>query len=367
MFELIKTLSERHEVHLVVRAEEGQERELEPLRDCCAEVHPVFYRRPGRRGLFGIPGIVLSSFRLCRKANRLAKTGGFDVIHAEWTETGLFLRKRGAMVVTAHDVLTKPMFRRYRNHAGLRRLWYRVLHALTRMLELAIYRKFGTVFVLSEHDRDYLLSLDPLLRVGVLRYPAPAVSGRRDIGRGGNRVLFLGAMDRGPNVEAVLYFRNEVLPLVRRGVPDVQFTIAGSRPLPEVRQLARDDPGIIVTGFVEDIGPYYESAAVFAAPLLTGGGIIIKILDALSRGVPVVTTSIGNEGIRAEPGRELLIGDTAAEFAGHVVRLLRDPDLRERIGTAGRKFVVERYGADALRKSLKEWYPEKAEGKAHRA
>ena len=163
-------------------------------------------------------------------------------------------------------------------------------------------------------------------------------------------------MDRGPNVEAVTYFCEKILPLIREAVPGVKFLIVGSRPLPEVRALAEKDRDTIVTGFVDDIEEYYKTATVFVAPLLTGGGIIVKVLDALAAEIPVVTTSIGNEGINAMPGENLLIGDTPEEFAGNVVQLLRDKQLRERMGSAGKDFVGEQYGRDALRKSLEKHY-----------
>jgi glycosyltransferase involved in cell wall biosynthesis len=171
VFELIKKLSEKHEIHLVVRIHEGQENDLGPVELLCKKVYPVYYKRPPRRDLFRIPKTIFSYIRLCRRANDLARGGAFDVIHAEWTETGLFLRKRGLMVIEAHDVLAKPMERKYRNAAGARRLLFRILFTLTRIVERRVYAKFNTVFVLSEYDRNYLLSMAPSLNVIVLRHP----------------------------------------------------------------------------------------------------------------------------------------------------------------------------------------------------
>jgi glycosyltransferase involved in cell wall biosynthesis len=354
VFELLKLLSEKHEVHLAVRVQEGED--LGPIEALCKKVHPVFYTRPRQRGLFGLLQVVYSYYRLCRRANALAKKEAFDVIHAEWTETGLFLRKQGVMVIQAHDVLTKPMERRYRNAQGIARGVRGILYVLTRMLERRVYAKFDRVFVLSEYDRKLLLSLWPLLSVAVLNYPAGLLRSGGDFERDENTLLFLGAMDRGPNVEAALYFWNEILPLIRRQFPDCKFRIAGSRPVPEVRALAEKDANTVVPGFVEDLETAYKTATIFVAPLMTGGGIIVKILDALASATPVVTTSVGNEGIGATPGEQLLIGDTAADFAEKVARLLRDKPLRERVGRAGREFVAAHYGADALRKTVGEYY-----------
>ena len=379
VFELIKLLSEKHEIHLVVRVHhddknppnpplskggeggfsgrEGADDDLGPVKAYCREVYPVFYTRPLRRDFLGLLKVVLSYFTLCRKANEVAKRGAFDVIHVEWTETGLFMRKKGVMFIEAHDVLSKPMERRYRNARGLQRQLNRVLFAATKMLERHIYAKFRAVFVLSEYDRKYLLSLSPRLEVAVLNYPFGLPFSGRQFEREEKSLLFLGAMDRGPNVEAVLYFRNDILPLIRKRVPDVKFIIAGSRPLPALRALAEKDRNIVLTGFVDDIEAYYKSSTVFVAPLLTGGGIIVKVLDALASGTPVVTTSIGNEGIGATPGEHLLLGDSPSDFAEQVVRLLQDKALRERVGQAGKEFVAEKYSKDSLRKTLEECYP----------
>ena len=195
------------------------------------------------------------------------------------------------------------------------------------------------------------------LNVAVLQYPHSINLSNRPFQREEKTLLFLAAMDRGPNVEAALYFWNDILPLIRKKVPDVKFRIVGSRPLPEVLALAEKDKNTIVTGFVEDIEPSYKTSTIFVAPLLTGGGIIVKILDALASGTPVVATSIGNEGINATPGEHLLIADTPEDFAGNVVRLLHDKPMRERIGEAGRNFVAVKYSKEALRKQLGEIYP----------
>ncbi len=356
VFEVIKTLAEKHELHLVVRLHKGQEKNLGPIKQYCEEVYPVLYSRPERRDAFTVLNVVWSYYKLCKKANAIAERDNFDAIHAEWTETGFFLKKKGRMAIVAHDILTKPMERRFRNARGLRRYLLFLVFRFTKIFELYVFGKFDTVFVLSDYDRRYLRAIDRSLKVALLQHPYGANVTNIQFEREEKNLLFLGAMDRGPNVEAVLYFWNEVLPLVRKEIPDVKFFIMGSRPLPEVRALAEKDEHTVVTGFVEDIEKYYKTATVFVAPLLTGGGIIVKILDALAAATPVVTTSIGNEGIGAAPEEHLLIGDTPESFAEQVVRLLQDEQMRKRIGAAGREFVAANYGQDALRKTLEEWY-----------
>jgi polysaccharide biosynthesis protein PslH len=161
--------------------------------------------------------------------------------------------------------------------------------------------------------------------------------------RAATELLFVGAMHRDANVDAVRHFCAEVLPRVRAEVPAVTLTIAGGEPAPEVRGLAAD-PGVRVTGFVDRLEPFYGRATVFVAPLRIAGGIAGKTLDALAAGCPVVTTTIGAEGLGAEAGTHLLVADRPETFAAAVLRLLRDPSLRQRLGEAARAFVEARYG-----------------------
>jgi glycosyltransferase involved in cell wall biosynthesis len=126
-------------------------------------------------------------------------------------------------------------------------------------------------------------------------------------------------------------------------VPTATFTIAGGDPTDEVRRLA-GEPGVRVTGFVETLEPYYGAATVFVAPLRITGGIAGKTIDALAAGCPVVTTTLGNDGLGATPGVHLLVADEPEDFAAAIVRLLGDPALRRRLGDAARDFALERFG-----------------------
>jgi glycosyltransferase involved in cell wall biosynthesis len=155
-------------------------------------------------------------------------------------------------------------------------------------------------------------------------------------------------MNRKQNVDAVLYFYRKVFPLVRNHFPAAQFWVVGGNPPGQLQDLCIGDPSVRVTGFVEDIWKYYNSASVFVAPILVGGGVIVKILDAMAAGVPVVTTTYGNEGIRAEPGNELFVADTPEDFASRVISLLREDNLRHRVGENGRAFVTKYFGQNRI-------------------
>jgi sugar transferase (PEP-CTERM/EpsH1 system associated) len=152
---------------------------------------------------------------------------------------------------------------------------------------------------------------------------------------GNATLVFLGRMDYFPNVQGVVKFVREIFPVIRQRRPDARLSIVGSDPVRNVKELAAFD-GVTVTGYVPDVRPYLKEAAVVVAPLYLARGTQNKILEAMSAGVPVVSTSQAAKGIRAVPGRDLLVGDSDEEFAAHVVRLLDDRDLRRRISKAAR-------------------------------
>jgi glycosyltransferase involved in cell wall biosynthesis len=156
-------------------------------------------------------------------------------------------------------------------------------------------------------------------------------------------ILHVGTMYWPPNIDAIEWFIEHIYPLVRQRRPDVQFDVVGSRPPASLLALNDAGLGINVTGYVEDITPHLQRAGVMIVPLRAGGGMRVKILDALAQGMPIVSTTLGAEGIAVEPGRDLLIADTPEEFAQAILQLLDDPDLAARLGAAGRRLMEQTY------------------------
>ncbi|HET6183512.1 MAG TPA: TIGR03087 family PEP-CTERM/XrtA system glycosyltransferase [Acetobacteraceae bacterium] len=176
-------------------------------------------------------------------------------------------------------------------------------------------------------------------------------------------LVFTGVMEYAPNVDAVCWFCAEILPLVRREVPQASLTICGSRPAKEVRQLARID-GVTVTGWVPDVRPFLDRSTVFVAPLRIARGIQNKVLEAMATGLPVVCTARTWRGTTIPQGAGILVADTAVDFAREIVRLLRDDDLRFRMSSAARAAVEARYAWDAQLAALDRVLAEATEGTA---
>jgi glycosyltransferase involved in cell wall biosynthesis len=165
-------------------------------------------------------------------------------------------------------------------------------------------------------------------------------------------------LNRPQNIRSVRYLAEKVWPVVRLEIPDAELLVAGGGLPAKEREPLSCILGIRLTGFVENLEEVYKSASVFAAPVLSGGGIIVKILDAMAAGVPVVTTSYGNEGIRAEAGKDVLVADSPEAFARALVLLLKDPGLRNAVAAGGSRHLAERFSEERLMGTLDAAYQE---------
>ena len=168
-------------------------------------------------------------------------------------------------------------------------------------------------------------------------------------------LIYIGSMDWYPNEDAVAFFADEVFPRIQEKVPDVAFSIVGGNPSARVQKLAERD-GIIVTGRVPEIKPYFAKATVFVVPLRIGSGTRLKILEALAMGKAIVSTTVGAEGLNLKDGAEIFIADEPTAFADAVTRLLTDVQLRRRIGENGRSRVEQDYDWRSIGEKLHALY-----------
>jgi glycosyltransferase involved in cell wall biosynthesis len=156
------------------------------------------------------------------------------------------------------------------------------------------------------------------------------------------RLVFTGSMDWHPNEDAVIHFAESVLPQIRASRPDVTLAVVGRNPTPRLREAA-DRAGVIVTGTVDDVRPYIDEAQVYVVPLRAGSGTRLKIFEALAMARPVVSTTVGAEGLALTPDRNVVLADGPDDFARAVLALLDDPGRRSALGGAGRALVESRY------------------------
>ena len=161
-------------------------------------------------------------------------------------------------------------------------------------------------------------------------------------------LIYNGALTFSANADAVRWFVAEILPMIQEAEPQMQLRVTGRNATLADNDPLRTMPGVTLTGFLPDVRPAVRSALACVVPLRQGGGTRLKILEAMALGVPVVATRRGAEGLAATPDEEILIADAPADFAAAVLRLRHDPELRGRLGAAGRRLVESRYGWDAL-------------------
>lgn len=278
-----------------------------------------------------------------------------DLAYAYSSSMGAFLEGRGTPWVMHFAELDSDKWRQYaeRHRPPMslvyRREW-RTLRAFEqRVAHDALTSVFCTPLEQRIFEREIPGAPSIVMRNGVdLTHHAPAPD-RAEPGH----LVFVGVMDYYPNVDGCRWFADEILPAVRRAVPDARFTIVGSKPTPEVLALGERD-GIEVTGFVDDPREYLARAAVSVAPLRVARGIQNKVLEALAMGLPTVGTTSATQGVEGAPGHDFLVADEAAGFADHVVELLKDPERARALGRAGRDFVERTYDWEACLAPLDE-------------
>ncbi|MEI8339951.1 MAG: glycosyltransferase [Verrucomicrobiota bacterium] len=168
-------------------------------------------------------------------------------------------------------------------------------------------------------------------------------------------ILFCGAMDYSPNITGLAWYFEHCDAEVLCRIPDRRVLIVGKNPLPQVREFGKIT-GVTVTGEVPDVRPYYQRAWLQMVPLLIGGGTRLKIVESLAIGTPVVSTTIGAQGLALENEKQLLLGDSPAEFIAAVSRLLGDTALRKRLSDSGREHVLEHYTWRILGGELSNYY-----------
>lgn len=363
---LLKYLAERARVHLGAFVDDPADMaHAEMLKSICGEVklQPIKPSHRWTRSLRGLlKGDALSlalyydpaMVAWIKQVQRRNRIGGIFAFSSQMAPYALPHLGGKRSVMDFVDVDSEK-WRQYAAEApnGFKKAIYKREAGLLRSFEKHATRQFNTSLFVSEAEAAVFRKLAgsyahtvKALNNGVdYRYFDPEAGFASLPAPTGPTILFSGAMDYRPNIDAVTWFASKVWPLVRKTHPSASFKIVGSKPAPEVKRL-ESGAGIIVTGRVEDMRPHLAGADVCVAPLRIARGVQNKVLEAMAMSRPVVATAPAFEGIDAIPGEHLIVADRPDDIAARIGELLADPARAAAMGAAARRRVIERYDWD---------------------
>ncbi len=302
---------------------------------------------------------------LTRRVRARLRDGRYDAVYVSSSPMAAYVRSARVPVVMDFVDVDSDKWTQYAAKQRPPRSWaYRLEGRRLRRFEAEAVRWGERCILATAAEETLLKSFAPWARTAVIAngvdlagYAAPADA---------PTVIFTGAMDYLPNVDAVEHFCADIFPAVAHAVPGARFLIVGLNPSPAVRRLA-ERAGVTVTGAVPDVRPYYRQAAVCVAPLRIARGIQNKVLQAMALGVPVVATGAAARGLEARPGEHFLVEDDPARFAEAVVALLRDREGRVRLAERARGFVESNHAWPAILARIESVVADAARGRSAEA
>lgn len=366
-YHIIEQLSHQHEVTVVTtRREDEDPAELPEHLPRCEKVISIAHTAP-KHGSAGFIGALMRSWfsplpvdlykyrveEMRRVVGRLLRGGSYDLVVADFLtglpnvplDTSPASIGRVPVVLFTHNVehmIWKRLCENERN--PLKRLLLALEWRKMRRYERRACQLADVTLTVSETDKQLFNALAPAANIhaiptGVdIDYFAPAAEPKEQR----LELVFSGSMDWFPNEDAMIWFMQDILPLIRQQEPGVTLTIVGRNPSAKLQRMALAHE-VLVTGTVDDVRPSVRHASVYIVPLRVGGGTRLKIFEALAMGKAIVSTTVGAEGLPLEDGRHLILADTPEAFASRVLALITDPALRARLGRAGRDLVQARY------------------------
>jgi glycosyltransferase involved in cell wall biosynthesis len=364
--EMLRHLHRRHEIHYVAIANPALPEGPARAHEYSHKAYPFEYRIPDKttfafyrelaRGLVSSVPVAVERFHppgMRAFLEGLMRREKFECAVVDHLAPTAYFPDLSRAVFFQHNVETM-IWRRHVEHAsGLKRAYFRLQAGRMYHYERRVSREAGHIVAVSDTDANEMRRLFDVKKVtaiptGVnIEYflpPDPRTAGSSA------DLVFVGSMDWLPNEDGVLYFVREVLPLIHKRRPETTLAVVGRTPSPKIAALA--GPRISITGTVPDIRPYLWGGAVSIVPLRIGGGTRLKIYEAMAAKIPVVSTTIGAEGLTAHPPDDIRIADTPEDFADECLDLLADPAARKRVSTAAWEMVNANFSWDQVSRAF---------------
>jgi len=366
-FNFIKALSRRHAITLLSLAEQPvPPRQLEELKRYVRRLEVIVLPRYRSflnclAGLFSSTPLQVHYYKSSMLHQRLQEMAGrekFDLIYFHLIRMAEYAASLNGepKILDLTDAMSLNCERTCQIHREYPLRLFQVAQKIEsrrlRQYEAAAIQRFDRNLIVSRSDRNFIgqfadVSSMEIVGQGVNLEYFRFYDGDYDA----SQIVFLGTMSFLPNQDAVLYFYEKIWPLVKRRQPKMKLQIVGANPTPEVLKLQRH-PDVQITGAVPDVRPYLRRAAVSICPMRVGSGVKGKVFESMALGTPVVSTSLGVEGLDVRQGHELFIADAPEDFARRVCQLSRDSQLRALMARRARYLIEKKYNWDFVAQPL---------------
>ncbi len=352
-----KVLSSQYKVDLACISEgEVRKEYVEELKEIFHKVILFSYPRSKFRwnafkGIFSNEPLQAHYYYFPEVQNWIDKNfGSYDLIFAHHIRTAKYIAHIDRpKVVDLHDAISMNYLKAVRKVNGLWRLIYGIENRRVLPYEIKTINCFNRSFIVSDVDRNYFIEhgadQEKIITIPVA-VKDEVINRSRQV-KEKNQIVFLAKMDTLANRDAAIYFAKKVLPLLKKENKKLKFIIVGARPPEEVLKLGKIE-GIKVTGFVKDPYEYLEASKVVVAPMRFGAGIQNKVLEAMALRKPIVTTSLGAQGIKGKDGEHFLVADRAEEMTEKILSLLEDREKRKSMGKKARALIEKEYTWDTI-------------------
>jgi len=377
-FNLIKSIAKRYRITFVAFGNPLQEKDnIKVLKKICADVKVIPLKSTKvaplcilTRSIFSNKPYTIAKYSSRNMKNLLKgflKNGNIDMIHCDHLHMAQYVQDVTSIpkIIDEHNIETDIAKRFIKHNSSLIKRVSVFLLQYRKLLkyEPSVCKHFNRCLTVSELDKAYIEKMAPEAQVRVIPNGVDLDYFKsQDKETPQKALVFTGAMDWIANEDAMLYFCNDILSLVKVKIPDIKLYIVGRNPSAKAQKLSKGRTDVIITGKVKDVRPYIVKSSVYIVPLRIGGGSRLKILEALAMKKAVVSTSVGCEGLNVSHEKNIIVADTPEAFARRTIGLLENKKLREQMGEAGRRLVEAQYGWDAISKRLCRIYDEVING-----
>lgn len=370
-FRNIEILSRKHEIHLVSFVDKAVDLEWKYyMKKYCKKIttfvmpitnqyHKILIFKFFLSLINGKPFTVYKyySSEMFRFVNREIMRKNYEILFIDHINIAQYIPKdyKGKVICDEHDI-SSIAFARYSQRET--NIFFKLIYLLESRklehLEKVWIPRFDHIFSISQSDKEQLMNLGARTDKVTFLPTAYKIDNCYNYPQDPPVILFIGLLSWKPNADGLVWFLDNVYPSIQNRISNVKFFIVGKYDHRIQKRIQNPkNNNVKYLGYIEDLDSIYKKATVFVVPILVGGGVRIKLLDAMSRGIPVVSTRIGAEGVEVHDGQEILIRDTLKDFGTAVVKVIKNKNLAIKLSKNGLKFIKKNYSVQRTEEILK--------------